>query len=200
MKKLIVAFVCFVVFVVLGVVPLSMYAISKYNTMVAGREEVKSKWSQVEIVCQRRAELIPNFVETVKGYTSHEKDTIVQTVKARAEASKISVDPSKLDAKTISQFQQNQGELTAALGRLMVVVEKYPEVKANTNFRDFQAELAGTDNRIAVERKKYNDSAQKFNTQIQNFPDSWVAKFSGFEQFPYFKAEQGADKAPKVKF
>lgn len=200
MKKLIVAVVCLATFSFLCVLPISMYAISKYNSMVAGREEVKSKWSQVEIVCQRRADLIPNFVETVKGYTSHEKDTIVQTIKARAEATKISVDPSKLDAKAISQFQQNQGELTAALGRLMVVVEKYPEVKANTNFRDFQAELAGSDNRIAVERKKYNDSAQKFNTQIQNFPDSWVAKFGGFEQFPYFKAEQGADKAPKVKF
>ena len=163
-------------------------------------ENVKSQWSQVENVYQRRADLIPNLVNTVKGYAAHEKQTLTDVIEARAKATSVNVDPSKLTPEAIQQFQQAQGGLSSALGRLMVVVEKYPDLKANENFLNLQAQLEGTENRITVERQKFNSSAQNYNTYIRKFPQSFVAGMRGFEKKAYFEAEKGSEKAPKVQF
>ena len=170
------------------------------NNMVAMEEGVSSSWSQVENVYQRRADLIPNLVSTVKGYAAHESETLTAVVEARAKATSVTVDPSKLSAESIQQFQQAQGGLSSALGRLMVVVEKYPDLKANENFLNLQAQLEGTENRITVERQKFNLAAQAFNTYIRLFPQSMVASMRNFEKKAYFEAEKGSEKAPKVDF
>lgn len=170
------------------------------NNMVAMEEGVSSSWSQVENVYQRRADLIPNLVSTVKGYAAHESETLTAVVEARAKATSVTVDPSKLSAESIQQFQQAQGGLSSALGRLMVVVEKYPDLKANENFLNLQAQLEGTENRITVERQKFNLAAQAFNTYIRLFPQSMVASMRNFEKKAYFEAEKGSENAPKVDF
>jgi LemA protein len=173
---------------------------STYNNMVSMDEGVTSQWSQVENVYQRRSDLIPNLVNTVKGYAAHERETLEGVIEARAKATQVTVDPSKLDAASIKNFQEAQGGLSSALGRLMVVMEQYPDLKANENFRDLQAQLEGTENRITVERGRFNDSAKAFNTYIRKFPQVLFAGMFGFEKKAYFEAEKGAEKAPEVKF
>lgn len=173
---------------------------STYNKMVSMDEGVKAQWGQVENVYQRRADLIPNLVSTVKGYADFEQETLTQVVEARAKATSVNINPEKLDAESLQKFQQAQTGLSSALGRLMVVVEKYPELKANQGFLDLQAQLEGSENRITVERMKFNESAQAYNTLIRGIPNSMIAGFGGFEKKAYFEAEKGSEKAPEVKF
>jgi LemA protein len=171
-----------------------------YNTMVKLDESVSASWGQVQNVYQRRMDLIPNLVNTVKGYANHEKSTLEEVINARAKATSINIDPSKLDESSLQKFQQAQGALSSALSRLMVVVEKYPDLKANQNFLELQAQLEGTENRIAVERKKFNEVAQHYNTYIRSFPTNIFAGMFNFSRKAYFEAEQAANKAPEVKF
>lgn len=171
-----------------------------YNTMVTQDEGVKTAWSQVENQYQRRMDLIPNLVNTVKGYASHEKETLEGVVSARAEATKTTIDPSNLNEESMKKFQAAQGELSSALSRLMVVLERYPDLKANQNFSELQAQLEGTENRISVERKRFNETAQAYNTYIRSFPTNVLAGMFGFQPKAYFSAESGAEKAPKVEF
>lgn len=171
-----------------------------YNTMVTQDEGVKTAWSQVENQYQRRMDLIPNLVNTVKGYATHEKETLEGVVSARAEATKTTIDPSNLNEESMKKFQAAQGELSSALSRLMLVIERYPDLKANQNFSELQAQLEGTENRISVERKRFNGTAQSYNTYIRSFPTNVLAGMFGFQPKAYFSAESGAEKAPKVEF
>ena len=171
-----------------------------YNTMVTQDEGVKTAWSQVENQYQRRMDLIPNLVNTVKGYATHEKETLEGVVSARAEATKTTIDTSNLNEESMKKFQAAQGELSSALSRLMLVIERYPDLKANQNFSELQAQLEGTENRISVERKRFNETAQSYNTYIRSFPTNILAGMFGFQPKAYFSAESGAEKAPKVEF
>lgn len=191
-----------IVLAVIAVVVLIIYSSVKgtYNNMVSMDESVNASWAQVENVYQRRADLIPNLVNTVKGYASHEKETLEAVIEARSKATSVNVNPQNLDAKSLQQFQQAQSGLSSALSRLMVVVERYPDLKANQNFLDLQAQLEGTENRIAVERRKFNESARAFNTYIRSFPKNIYANMFGFEKKAYFEADKGAEKAPEVQF
>lgn len=171
-----------------------------YNTLVTEDESVKTAWSQVENQYQRRMDLIPNLVNTVKGYATHERETLEGVVSARAEATKTTIDPSNLNEESIKKFQAAQGELSSALSRLMVVLERYPDLKANQNFMELQAQLEGTENRISVERKRFNEVAQSYNTKVRSFPTNVLAGMFGFQPKAYFTAEAGAEKAPKVEF
>ena len=173
---------------------------SSYNNMVTMQEGVTAQWSQVENVYQRRSDLIPNLVNTVKGYADFEKETLTQVIEARAKATAVNINPDKLDAQSLQNFQNAQSGLSSALSKLMVVVEKYPELKANQGFLDLQAQLEGTENRITVERQKFNQTAQTYNTFIRTFPKNIFAGMFGFEKKAYFEAEKGAEKAPQVKF
>ena len=168
--------------------------------MVVMQENVDGKWAQVENVYQRRADLIPNLVNTVKGYASHEKETLEGVIEARAKATSVNIDASNLTPQTFQAFQQAQDGLSSALSKLMVVVERYPELKANQNFLELQAQLEGTENRIAVERKRFNEATQGYNTYIKVFPKNMIANMFGFEKKPYFKAQEGAEKVPEVQF
>lgn len=168
--------------------------------MVSLNQKVQAQWSQVENVYQRRADLIPNLVNTVKGYATHEKETLEGVVEARAKATSVNIDASNLTPEKLKQFQDAQAGLSQALSRLMVVVERYPDLKANQNFLELQAQLEGTENRIATERRRFNDYTREYNTYIQSFPQNMLAGMFGFKEKPYFKAAQGADKAPVVKF
>jgi LemA protein len=172
----------------------------QYNTMVEKQEAVTAQWAQVENVYQRRADLIPNLVATVKGYADFEQETLTAVIEARAKATGITVDPTNLDASSIQQFQAAQDGLSSALSRLMVVVERYPDLKANQNFLELQAQLEGTENRISVERKKFNDTAREYNTYIRKFPNNLIAGMFDFDKKEYFEADAGAEKAPKVEF
>lgn len=183
--------------IVLGIV---LWGTKVYNTMVTMQEGVTSQWGNVETQYQRRADLIPNFVNTVKGAATFEQSTLTQVIEARAKATQVTIDPTKMTAENMQQFQAAQGELSSALSRLMVVVEKYPELKATQNFRDLQVELEGTENRISVERRNFNDVARTFNTYIRRFPQNFIAGMFGFTSKPYFEAMEGAEKAPEVKF
>jgi LemA protein len=176
------------------------WGISTANKMVTMDEGVAAAWSQVENVYQRRSDLIPNLVSTVKGYADFEKSTLTAVIEARAKATQVTVDPTKLTPASMQQFQEAQGGLSSALGRLMVVVEKYPELKANEGFMNLQAQLEGTENRITVERQKFNEIARGYNTYIRQFPQTFIASMRNFEKKAYFEAEKGADKAPKVQF
>lgn len=171
-----------------------------YNSMVTQDESVKTAWSQVENQYQRRLDLIPNLVNTVKGYASHERATLEGVINARANATKTTIDPTNLNEETMKQFQAAQGELSSDLSRLMVVVERYPDLKANQNFMELQAQLEGTENRISVERKRFNEVAQNYNTNIRSFPTNILAGMFGFQPKAYFAAESGAEKAPTVEF
>ncbi|MEG1543621.1 MAG: LemA family protein [Tannerellaceae bacterium] len=171
-----------------------------YNTMVTQDEGVKTAWSQVENQYQRRVDLIPNLVNTVKGYASHERETLEGVVSARAKATQTSIDPTKLDEASMQKFQSAQGELGSALSRLMLVIERYPDLKANQNFMELQAQLEGTENRISVERKRFNEVAQSYNTYIRTFPNNILSGMFNFSPKPYFAAESGAEKAPVVEF
>ncbi len=171
-----------------------------YNNMVTRGEEVSAAWSQVENQYQRRMDLIPNLVNTVKGYASHERETLEGVVQARAEATQTRIDPSNLTAESLQAFQSAQGELSSALSRLMVVLERYPDLKANQNFQELQAQLEGTENRIATERKRFNEVARSYNVYIRKFPNNILSGVFGFEAKAYFAAEAGAEKAPTVEF
>jgi LemA protein len=171
-----------------------------YNNMVTQSEAVKAQWSQVENVYQRRADLIPNLVNTVKGYATHEKSTLEGVIEARSKATSINIDANHLNPQMLQQFQKAQDGLSQALSRLMVVVERYPDLKANQNFLELQAQLEGTENRIAIERRRFNEKTQIYNTYIKMFPRNILANMFGFTEKPYFKAEKGAEKAPQVKF
>lgn len=184
----------------LGIVSIVSWGIGAYNGMVTMQETVTSQWGNVETQYQRRSDLIPNFVNTVKGAADFEKNTFTQVIEARSKATSVNIDPSKLTAENMKQFQAVQGELSSALSRLMVVVEKYPELKATQNFRDLQVELEGTENRISIERRKFNDVALTYNTYIKRFPQNFLAGMFGFQPKPYFEAAEGSDKAPEVKF
>lgn len=177
-----------------------MSVIGKYNTMVDKSESVDSAWSQVENVYQRRADLIPNLVNTVKGYASHEKETLESVIEARSKATSTNIDAGNMTPQQMQAFQANQAGLSSALSKLMVVVERYPDLKANQNFLDLQAQLEGTENRIAVERKRYNDVAKSYNAYIRKFPTVIIANMMGFEKKLYFEADQGAEIAPEVQF
>lgn len=183
--------------IVLSVV---LWGTKVYNGMVTMQESVTSQWGNVETTYQRRNDLIPNFVNTVKGAANFEQSTLTQVIEARSKATAVTIDPTKMTAENLQQFQQAQGQVSSALSRLMVVVERYPELKATQNFRDLQVELEGTENRISVERRKFNEVAQSYNTYIKRFPQSFLAGMFGFQEKPYFKADEGADKAPEVKF
>ena len=171
-----------------------------YNGMVSADEGVQSAWSQVENVYQRRADLIPNLVATVKGYAEHESGTLEAVVAARAKATQTTVDPSQITAENIAKFQAAQGELGSALGRLLVTVERYPDLKANQNFLELQAQLEGTENRISTERMKFNETAKSYNTLIRSFPQNILASIFSFTPKGYFKAAEGSENAPKVEF
>ena len=171
-----------------------------YNAFVTAEEEVNKAWSQVENVYQRRADLVPQLVSTVKGAAEFEKSTFEAVTEARAQASSIKLDPSQMTEADLKQFQQAQDNLSKSLGRLMVTVEKYPDLKATANFKDLQAQLEGTENRIAVERKKFNEAAQSYNTMIRRFPKNLLAKIYGFEKRPYFQASPEASQAPVIEF
>lgn len=171
-----------------------------YNNMVKMDEGVQAAWSQVENVYQRRADLIPNLVATVKGYAAHEQQTLEGVISARSKATQITVDAENLTPEELAKFQKAQGELGAALGKLLAITENYPELKANENFLSLQSQLEGTENRIAVERKKYNETARSYNTEIRQFPKNIVAGMFGFEKKPYFEAQEGAQQAPVVAF
>ena len=189
-----------VIAVVVVVVLVGVWAVGSRNSFVTKEEGVASAWSQVENVYQRRADLIPNLVETVKGYATHEQTTLEGVVNARAKATQITVDPDKIDAESLRRYQEAQGELGAALGRLLAVSENYPDLKANENFLQLQAQLEGTENRIAVERKKFNEVVREYNVSVRQFPGNIVASMFGFETKPYFEADESAHQAPKVEF
>jgi LemA protein len=184
----------------LAVVAAFLFSGCGYNKMVTMEEQVTSQWAQVENVYQRRADLIPNLVNTVKGYAAHEQETLEGVIEARSKATSINIDPTKLTPESIQQFNQAQDGLSSALSRLMVVVEKYPDLKANQNFLDLQAQLEGTENRITVERQKFNETTQNYNAYIRKFPQVIYSGWFGFEKKTYFEAQQGAEKAPEVKF
>jgi LemA protein len=190
-----------ILLVVVGVfLLLLMNGCGSYNTMVSKQEGTSSGWAQVENVYQRRADLIPNLVNTVKGVANFEQKTLTDVINARASATQMKVDASKLSPEQIQKFQASQGELSQALGRLMVVAEQYPQLKATQNFLELQSQLEGTENRIAVERMKFNDIVKDYNTYIRKFPQVLYAGIFGFDKKGYFEATAGADKAPEVNF
>ena len=188
----------FIPWIILGLIVI--WAISKYNGIVGKDQTVKKSWGDVESDYQRRSDLIPNLVNTVKGYANFEKETLTKVIEARASATQMKVDASNLTPEALEQFQKAQGGLSQALGRLMVVAEQYPDLKANQNFLDLQAQLEGTENRINVSRKRFNEAVQDYNTAIVGFPGNLVAMIGGFKEKGFFKAAEGADKAPEVKF
>ena len=188
--------------VVIVLIAIVLYGFVKknYNSMVKYGEGVSSQWAQVENVYQRRADLIPNLVSTVKGYAAHEQEVLTGVVEARSKASSIQLNADNLTPENMAAFQQAQEGLSSALSRLLVVVERYPDLKANQNFLELQAQLEGTENRIAVERMKFNEVTREYNTYIKSFPQNILAGMFGFLAKPYFEAKAGADEAPKVEF
>ncbi|HEV8515931.1 MAG TPA: LemA family protein [Cyclobacteriaceae bacterium] len=179
---------------------LVLWVISKYNGIAGKDQVVKKAWGNVESDYQRRMDLIPNLVNTVKGYANFEKETLTKVIEARASATQVKIDPTNLTPEKLAQFQQAQGGLSQALGRLMVVAEQYPDLKANQNFLDLQAQLEGTENRINVSRQRFNDAVQDYNSSIVTFPGNLVAMIGGFKEKGFFEAQAGAEKAPEVKF
>ncbi len=182
------------------IVVLVMWAIGGYNGMVKMDEQVQNKWANVETQYQRRADLIPNLVSTVKGYAKHEQQTLEDVVKARSEATQLKVDAENLTPEKLAAFQKAQSGVSSALGRLLAVAENYPDLKANQNFLELQSQLEGTENRITVARKDFNDAAKSYNQSIRQFPKNILAGMFGFEKKSYFEAEAGSEKAPKVEF
>ena len=182
------------------VVIIIFWGIGGYNGMVSLDEGVQNKWADVETQYQRRADLIPNLVNTVKGYAAHESQTLENVVKARSEASSVKVDPQNITPEKLAEYQKAQSGVSSALGRLMVIVEKYPDLTANQNFLELQSQLEGTENRINTARRDFNEAAKGFNTEIRRFPKNILAGMFGFEKKAYFEAEKGAEKAPEVQF
>jgi LemA protein len=189
-----------IILALLGVVILA--AVSSYNGLVSSSQSVDAAWAQVQNVYQRRADLVPNLVQTVQGAANFEKSTIVQVTEARASVGKVQINQNQAPAEAaqLAQFQQAQGQLGSALSRLLVVAERYPDLKATSNFRDLQAQLEGTENRIAVERGRFNSAVQNYNVRIKSLPAVFFAGLLGFQPKPYFKADSGAETAPSVKF
>lgn len=191
-------------FILIGIVALIIliggWFMKGYNGMVNEDENVNLQWSEVENQYQRRLDLIPNLVNVVKGYASHEKETLEGVIEARAKATQTTIDPSNMTEEQLANFQKAQDGLSGALNRLMVVVEKYPELKANENFLQLQAQLEGTENRITVARKSYNDAATIYNKLVRRFPNNMLAGIFGFSVRPQFKAQEGAESAPAVQF
>jgi len=187
--------------IIVGVIALVViWAISIFNGIVRLEENVNSQWANVESVYQRRADLIPNLVNTVKGYAAHERETLQAVVDARSRVGSVNLKAEDLTPENLQKFQEAQSNFSSALSRLMVVVEKYPDLKANQNFLELQAQLEGTENRISVERMKFNDMVKSFNQKIRRFPANLLNAMFGFEQKGYFEAEAGSEKAPEVKF
>jgi len=186
--------------IVVALVAIVMWAISAYNGMVSVEEEATTALANVQSTYQRRADLIPNLVETVKGYAAHESETLEGVVAARSKATSINIDPENMTPEKMKQYQAAQGELSTALGRLIAIQENYPDLKANENFRDLQVQLEGTENRINEARNTYNKKVQNYNVAIRRFPNSLVSGMFGFEKMTKFEAEAGAEKAPQVKF
>ncbi len=191
--------------ITIGIILLAVFLLynslkGMYNNMVEKSEKVKTAWSDVETQYQRRYDLIPNLVNTVKGFAEQEREVLTGVTEARSRASSIQIDPANLDENTLQQFQQAQGQLNSALSRLLVTVESYPDLKSNQNFLELQSQLEGTENRIAVSRQRFNAATQDYNILIQSFPEITLAGLFGFEQKPLFEADQGAESAPKVEF
>lgn len=186
--------------IVVAIVLIGGWAISAYNGMVSSEEEATTAFANLQSTYQRRADLIPNLVETVKGYAAHEKETLEGVVAARSKATSINLDPENMTPEKMKQFQDAQGELTAAIGRLIAINESYPDLKANENFRELQVELESTNNRINEARNTYNKKVQDYNVMIRRFPNTLFAGMFGFEKMEKFEAEAGAEKAPQVKF
>jgi len=201
MKKSWLAFGCLGAMAV-GLLIIVLSAGAIYNSLVGRSQEVDKQWAQVQNVYQRRADLIPNLVATVSGAANFEKSTLTEITEARASVGQIKLDPNKApdDPAKLAEFQKAQEHLSSALSRLLVVVERYPDLKATSNFRDFQAQLEGTENRIAVERQKFNEAVQRYNTAVKSFPTVFLAGIFGFQPKPYFAAKEGADMPPKVEF
>lgn len=189
-----------IVIVILLVLWAVVAGISFNNKAVQQEEGVRQAWSQVENQYQRRADLIPNLVNTVKGYATHERETLEGVVEARAKATQMTVDPTKMTPEDLAAYQQAQGELSQALGRLLAVSERYPDLKANENFKALQVQLEGTENRISTERKRFNEVTQEYNTFVRKFPNNIFGSILGFRAKPYFESVAGADRAPEVKF
>ena len=189
-----------IIIIIAAVALIALWAISGYNGLVTAEENVSAQWANVESQYQRRADLIPNLVATVKGYATHENETLEGVVAARAKATQLTVDFDDLTPEKMQQYQAAQGELSSALGRLLMITENYPDLKANQNFLELQAQLEGTENRIAVERQRFNEMAKGYNTNIRRFPKNMLASMFGFEKKPYFEAEAGASQAPRVEF
>ncbi len=188
------------IIVIAVIAVIAIYFTSTYNSMVAQEEAVSTAWSNVENQYQRRSDLIPNLVNTVKGYATHEKETFDAVVSARAKATQTTVSIDDLTPEKMQAYQRAQGEVGSALSRLLAVTENYPELKANENFKELQVQLEGTENRISVERRNFNKTTREYNTAIRKFPRNIVAGMFGFEKHPYFEAEEGSEKAPEVKF
>jgi len=182
------------------VVVVVIWVVAAYNGIISAEEKVSSRWGNVQNVYQRRADLIPNLVATVRGYAEHERATLEDLTNVRARATQITVHADNLTPEKLREFQRTQGELSAALGRLIAISENYPDLKASQNFLELQAQLEGTENRINVERRNFNEAAQKYNIKIRRFPTSVLAGLFGFDKKPYFEAETGSEAAPQVQF
>lgn len=187
-------------FALVGLFTALSFSSCGYNTMVSKDENVKGKWAQVENAYQRRADLIPNLVSTVKGAAQHEQGTLTAVVEARAKATSVTVNPENLSEEAIAEYQKTQDALSQSIGRLLVSVEAYPDLKANSNFQELQAQLEGTENRISVERRSYNEAVQDYNTTVRSFPNNIMAGIFGFKAKGTFQAAEGSDKAPTVSF
>lgn len=182
------------------IVLVALWGILSYNGLVEKDENVSNQWANVETQYQRRSDLIPNLVNTVKGYAKHESQTLEAVMAARSQATQVKIDPSNCTPQQLAAYQKAQGDVTTALGKLLAITENYPDLKANQNFLELQSQLEGTENRINVARKDFNDSAKEYNTSLRRFPRNIIASMFGFEKRNYFEAEAGAEKAPKVEF
>lgn len=196
MKKSLVILLCVVGLLVL----VGGCSVSSYNNMVSMEEGVSNAWANVETQYQRRSDLIPNLVSTVKGYAQHESETLEGVVAARSKATQMTLDVDNLTPEKLQQYQQAQGEISSALGRLLAITENYPDLKANQQFQELQAQLEGTENRISVERRNFNEAARGYNSYIRRFPNNIFAGIFGFDKKAYFEAAEGAEQAPKVEF
>lgn len=182
------------------IVLVALWGILSYNGLVGMDENVSNQWANVETQYQRRSDLIPNLVNAVKGYAKHESQTLEAVMAARSQATQVKIDPSNCTPQQLAAYQKAQGDVTTALGKLLAITENYPDLKANQNFLELQSQLEGTENRINVARKDFNDSAKEYNTSLRRFPRNIIASMFGFEKRNYFEAEAGAEKAPKVEF
>ena len=189
-----------IIIVAAVVVILVAWGVSVYNGLVVKDENCSKQWSKVESQYQRRMDLIPNLVNTVKGYASHEEATLLKVIEARNQASQVKIDAENMTQEQLNNFQQSQENLSSAIRGLNIVVEQYPDLKANQNFLELQSQLEGTENRIAVERQRYSDVVNEYNTSVRRFPNSIFASIFGFDKKPYFEAQTGAENAPKVEF